>query len=55
MSDALLTTFLGRAPTAKDRAIFADQTARLAAVRDNPLLPCVDGLQRQQPFPSELP
>ncbi len=53
MSDAVLTALLGRAPTPQDRAIHADQTARLAAIRFNPLLPDTDGLQRQQPFPTD--
>ncbi|WP_162617519.1 hypothetical protein [Yoonia maritima] len=55
MSDAQLTTFLGRAPTDADRAIYADQAKRLAAIYDTPLLPLTEGLQALSPFSGAKP
>ncbi|XDA98725.1 hypothetical protein AB1M95_02120 [Sulfitobacter sp. LCG007] len=55
MPEATLTAFLGRTPTDEERAIHADQTARLGAVRSSPLLAPTDGLRRQHPFPAEMP
>lgn len=55
MSNPILTAFLGRLPTPEDRAIYADQTERLVAIRTNPLLPTTTGLQDLPPFAPEVP
>ncbi|MBQ2263557.1 MAG: hypothetical protein II336_19615 [Loktanella sp.] len=50
MMDEILIAFLGIPPTPQDRAIYADQLARLRAIADNPLLPPKDGLQKSDPL-----